>query len=127
MLFRSAVAQCRVRGWRGWRGHHSRSVGTRVVDTGRAAASSRLTLPDTPAVLSASNTICGAMTLMTERPGDLADLEAHPTFRLAAPSPDHLLPLAYTAGLAAAAGTTAEVLLAGYSYGSLSMTSYVVR
>ena len=68
-----------------------------------------------------------AMTLMTERPGDLAALEAHPAFRLAAPSPDHLLPLAYTAGLASAAGTTAEVLLTGYSYGSLSMTSYVVR
>ena len=68
-----------------------------------------------------------AMSLMTERPDDLAALEAHPAFRLAAPSPDHLLPLAYTAGLASAAGTKAEVLLTGYSYGSLSMTSYVVR
>jgi 4,5-DOPA dioxygenase extradiol len=68
-----------------------------------------------------------ANALMTQRPGDLAELEAHPAYRLAAPSPDHLLPLAYTAGLAVAAGTTAEVLLTGYSYGSLSMTSYVVR
>lgn len=68
-----------------------------------------------------------AAVLMTERPGELAALEEHPAYRRAAPSPDHLLPLAYTAGLAVASDATAEVLLRGYAYGSLSMTSYLVR
>jgi 4,5-DOPA dioxygenase extradiol len=67
-----------------------------------------------------------ARVVMTERPADLPRLAHHPQFRRAAPTPDHFLPLAYVAGLAAAADTTAEVLLDGCTMGSLSMTSYVV-
>ena len=65
-----------------------------------------------------------AVELMTTAPGDVADLQAHEAFRLAAPTPDHLLPLAYVAGLADAAGTTTSVVIDGYAMGSLSMTSY---
>ncbi|MEI8002074.1 MAG: 4,5-DOPA dioxygenase extradiol [Actinomycetes bacterium] len=67
-----------------------------------------------------------ARTLMTTRPVAVTELEHHPAYRLAAPSPDHLVPLYYVAGLASAAGSTAEVLVAGPTLGSLSMTSYVV-
>lgn len=67
-----------------------------------------------------------ATTLMTERPADIAELTGQRHYRQAAPTPDHLLPLFYIAGLAAAAGANADVLLEGYAMGSLSMTSYVV-
>lgn len=65
-----------------------------------------------------------ARELMTTAPGDVASLQAHDAFALASPTPDHLLPLAYIAGLADAAATTTEVLVDGYAMGSLSMTSY---
>ncbi len=69
----------------------------------------------------------GAATqLMTKRPVDITELADHPNHDLAAPTPEHLLPLFYIAGVAAAANTTATVLTAGPHMGSLSMSSYVV-
>ena len=68
-----------------------------------------------------------AQRIMTESPGDIATLVDHPAYELASPTPDHLLPLFYLAGLASAAGTTCEKLIGGYALGSLSMTSYALR
>jgi 4,5-DOPA dioxygenase extradiol len=65
-----------------------------------------------------------ARDLMTSGPAKLASLHDHPDFHVAAPTPEHFIPLLYIAGLAAAAGTGAGVLVDGLSYGSLSMTSY---
>jgi 4,5-DOPA dioxygenase extradiol len=67
-----------------------------------------------------------ARTLMAERPGDIASLAAHPHYSAAAPTPDHLLPLYYIAGMAAAAGATTSTLVDGYAFGSLSMTSHLL-
>lgn len=59
-------------------------------------------------------------------PADVARLLEHPDARLAVPTPDHFLPLAYLAGIAAARGATPEVLVGGCTLGALSMTSYSV-
>src|SRR6476620_2086289 len=67
-----------------------------------------------------------AASIMTGRPSDLPRLEHHDDFALAAPTPDHFIPLLYLAGLASAAGDTAHVLIDGYAMGSLSMTSYTL-
>jgi 4,5-DOPA dioxygenase extradiol len=64
--------------------------------------------------------------LLTTRPGDAASLAEHPDFRMAAPTPEHFLPVLYLAGLAAAANEPLDVLVDGYAYGSLSMTSYAL-
>jgi 4,5-DOPA dioxygenase extradiol len=47
-------------------------------------------------------------------------------FSRVAPTPEHFLPLLYIAGFSAATGDTPKVLVDGYAYGSLSMTSFGV-
>jgi 4,5-DOPA dioxygenase extradiol len=63
---------------------------------------------------------------MTDSPHRIVDLVDHRDFARAVPTPDHFIPLLYLAGLAAAAGSSASVLTDGYTYGSLSMTSYTL-
>ncbi len=67
-----------------------------------------------------------ARAVLTSSPGDADRLQAHGDYGRAAPTPDHFIPLLYLAGLAGAAGRPAEVLVDGYAYGSLSMTSYTL-
>lgn len=65
-------------------------------------------------------------TIMTERPEDLLNIAAHRAYSLAVPTAEHFLPLAYLAGLAAADGQPAQVLVEGGVMGALTMTSFVV-
>jgi 4,5-DOPA dioxygenase extradiol len=67
-----------------------------------------------------------ALDLMVDSPGRIAELEDHPDYRLAVPTPDHFLPLLYLAGLADASDTTAVPFVDGRLWGSLSMTAYAV-
>ena len=62
--------------------------------------------------------------IMTSDPADLGRAGDHVDYHLAVPTPDHFLPLAYLAGLSAAAATSTRTLIDGYEMGSLSMTSY---
>ena len=63
---------------------------------------------------------------MVDDPLNVARLDAHRDFRYAVPTPDHFLPLLYLAGLAGAGRENADVLVDGYTYGSLSMTAYTL-
>jgi 4,5-DOPA dioxygenase extradiol len=63
---------------------------------------------------------------MRESPADVLSVDARPEFRLAVPTPDHFLPLLYLAGVAGSTGHLPEVLVDGYTFGSLSMTSYTL-
>jgi 4,5-DOPA dioxygenase extradiol len=67
-----------------------------------------------------------AAAVMTTRPAELPRLQDRDDFALAAPTPDHFIPLLYLAGLASAADETAHVLIDGYAMGSLSMTAYTL-
>lgn len=64
--------------------------------------------------------------LMATSPGDMAALRSNKDFALAAPTPDHFIPLLYIAALAAAAGRPADVLTDGFAFGSISMTAFAL-
>jgi 4,5-DOPA dioxygenase extradiol len=64
--------------------------------------------------------------IMTSRPTDIASLEHHELYEVAAPTPEHFIPLLYLAGLASVTNETAHVLVDGYAMGSLSMVSYTL-
>jgi 4,5-DOPA dioxygenase extradiol len=64
--------------------------------------------------------------IMTGTPGRLGRVQEHTNYKLAAPTPEHFIPLLYLAGLASVAADTAHVLVDGYAMGSLSMTSYTL-
>jgi 4,5-DOPA dioxygenase extradiol len=63
---------------------------------------------------------------MTASPDQVLRVLSHPDFGSAVPTPDHFLPLLYIAGLAGADGHSTQTLIHGYTYGALSMTSYLV-
>jgi 4,5-DOPA dioxygenase extradiol len=64
---------------------------------------------------------------MTNDPASIGKLADHSDFKMAAPTPDHYIPLLYIAGVASAeAGGAVKSMAKGYFGGSLSMTSYVV-
>jgi 4,5-DOPA dioxygenase extradiol len=67
-----------------------------------------------------------AADVLTSTPSNAVSLQSHDDYRSAAPTPDHFIPLLYLAGLAAAAGRPAAVLVDGYAYGSLSMAAYTL-
>ncbi len=67
-----------------------------------------------------------AAAVMTGAPGEAVALTGSKDFAVAAPTPDHFIPLLYLAGLAAAGGKTADVLVDGYAMGSLSMACYTL-
>lgn len=67
-----------------------------------------------------------ATALMHDSPGDILKLVDHDDFGLAVPTPDHFIPLIYIAALAAETNQTAQILVEGFTYGSLSMTSYTL-
>ncbi|MFC0341378.1 4,5-DOPA-extradiol-dioxygenase [Paracoccus niistensis] len=62
---------------------------------------------------------------MSEAPADILKALEHPDYAMAVPTPDHFIPLLYTAGLVEA-GTDSKALLRGYALGSLLMTCYGV-
>jgi 4,5-DOPA dioxygenase extradiol len=67
-----------------------------------------------------------ARAILSSDPSTLGTLAQSDDYRLAVPTPDHFLPLAYLAGLASAQSTTPDTFVEGCTMGSLSMTSYVL-
>lgn len=67
-----------------------------------------------------------ARAVMMNDPSQLGRLTQSDDYRLAVPTPDHFLPLAYLAGLASVGATTPSTFAEGCTMGSLSMTSYSI-
>jgi len=67
-----------------------------------------------------------ARAILEARPTELPSLVNHPDFRMAVPTPDHFLPLLYLTGLAGAEGSPVQTLIDGYTYGAISMASFVL-
>jgi len=65
-----------------------------------------------------------ARAMVLDTPADVLKLTRHADYQHAVPTPDHFIPYVYFAGLAAASGVRPEVVVDGYAYGSLSMTSF---
>jgi 4,5-DOPA dioxygenase extradiol len=63
-------------------------------------------------------------TQLESDPGGALKIAEHPDFELAAPTPDHFIPLLYIAGIAAVSGERMDAFVRGYTMGSLSMTCY---
>ena len=59
-------------------------------------------------------------------PEQVLRLDASADWSKAVPTPDHFIPLLYLAGLAIGDDQPADVLVDGYAYGSLSMSSYTL-
>ncbi len=64
--------------------------------------------------------------VLLEDPERVRDVVHHSDYRLAVPTPEHFLPLAPIAGIAAATRSPASTLVDGYVGGSLSMTGFRV-
>ena len=64
--------------------------------------------------------------IMATRPQRLGDAQRLADYSASVPTPEHFLPLAYIAGLAAAAGEPARSFAQGGTLGSITMTSYLV-
>jgi 4,5-DOPA dioxygenase extradiol len=67
-----------------------------------------------------------ARALFSEHLHDVSSLQSQSDFDRAVPTPDHFIPLLHVAGLADGERCAAKVLIDGYAYGSLSMTSYTL-
>lgn len=65
--------------------------------------------------------------IMTTNPAALSTVTQHEAFSLAVPTPDHFLPLAYIAGIAATTDASVSVFNDERTMGSLSMTSYIAQ
>jgi 4,5-DOPA dioxygenase extradiol len=65
-----------------------------------------------------------AVQKLANDPSAVLDLTEHPDYEMAAPTPDHFIPLIYVAGVAAASDEPMDPLVRGYAMGSLSMTCY---
>ena len=65
-----------------------------------------------------------ARAMVLDTPADVVKLTRHADYQHAVPTPDHFIPFVYFAGVAAASSVRPEVVVDGYAYGSLSMTSY---
>ncbi|BBZ62627.1 4,5-DOPA dioxygenase extradiol [Mycolicibacterium monacense] len=67
-----------------------------------------------------------AREVILSEPSRAPGLHGHSDFDIAVPTPDHFIPWLYLAGLASTAADSVDILVDGYSYGSLSMTAYTL-